>query len=76
MKSFVFKERKSTGIASTRYRLMQRKKENLDEDDEDDEDENEKIDLDKADENVSNLRERRFRDFASVEYRDEIFMVN
>jgi hypothetical protein len=55
---------------------MQRKKENLDDDDEDEEDENEKIDSDKIDENVSNLRERRFRDFASVEYHDEIFMVN
>ena len=74
--NFIFKERKNAGTASNRYRLLQRKKEDLDEDDEDDEDETEKIDLDKSDENVSNLRERRFRDFASIEYRDEIFMVN
>lgn len=58
---------------------MEQKRKNDDEDDEDDEEEEDgkkTTEEDNADEHVSNLRERRFRDFASVEYRDEIFMVN
>ena len=58
---------------------MERKRQNDDKDDEEEEEESEE-DKDKVnedvDEHVSNLRERRFREFASVEYRDEIFMVN
>ena len=41
----------------------------------DDDEETEKEDPDKADENVSNIRERRFREFASIEYNGEIYMV-
>lgn len=57
---------------------MERKRKPTDDDsDEDDDDEDNEKDGEEenADEDVSNLRERRFRQFASVEYRDEIFMV-
>ncbi len=76
-KNFVFQERRNVGTASSRNRFIKRKTEHTEEDDEDDDDEkNEKDDTDKIEENVSNIRERRFREFASVEYDDEIYMVN
>lgn len=74
-----FQERKPPGAKPSRFRLMeQKRRKDDDDDDEDDEEEGGKKEAEEenADEHVSNLRERRFRDFASVEYRDEIFMVN
>ncbi len=56
-------------MASYRNRL----KDEFDEDDDDEE--NEKDVSDKIEENVTNARERRFREFASVEYNDEIYMT-
>jgi hypothetical protein len=73
-KCIVFQERRNAKSASARNRLIDRKKEDFDEDD--DEKENEKDNFEKPDENVMNMRERRFREFASVEYNDEIYMVN
>jgi hypothetical protein len=59
------------------------KKSNFDivhEDDDDDDDDEKKKDetddSDKMNENVSNMRERRFREFASVVYNEEIYMVS
>ncbi len=46
-----------------------------DDDDDDDDDENDKDALDRTDENITNFREKRFRDFASMEYNGEIYMV-
>jgi len=46
-----------------------------DDDDDDDEDEKDKQDLEKSDEHVTNMREKRFREFASIEYNGEIYMV-
>ena len=58
---------------------MEQKRRKDDDDDEEDEEEEvgkKEVEEENANERVSNLRERRFRDFASIEYRDEIFMVN
>ncbi len=57
---------------------MERKKENIDVDDDDDDDDgdNDKDESDKMNENVSNMREKRFLEFASIEYNGEIYMVN
>ncbi len=76
-KTFYFKERRNAGIASLRNRSFERKKENIDVDDDDDDDgENDKDESDKMNENVSNMREKRFLEFASIEYNGEIYMVN
>ena len=69
----VFQERRNAKTASARNRLIDRKKEDFDEDDDDKE--NDKDNLEKSDAEVTNMRERRFREFASVEYNDEIYMV-
>jgi len=68
-----FKERKNAKMASFRNRFIEQKKDEFDEDD--DEEENEKDVSDKIEENVTNVREKRFREFASVEYNDEIYMT-
>jgi hypothetical protein len=81
-KNVVFsKERRNAGRASFQNRSIERKKKDIDEDDDDDDDDNkdeekEKDEVDPTEENVSNIRERRFRDFASIEYNEEIYMVN
>ncbi len=78
-KNFVFsKERRNAARASFQNRSIERKKDIDDEDDDDDDkdEEKEKDEVDQTDENVSNIRERRFRDFASIEYNEEIYMVN
>ncbi len=56
----------------SKHRLFEDKKALDDDDDDDDDDENES---DRADESVTNIRERRFREFGSIEYNDEIYMV-
>ena len=75
-------ERRSNGAASFHHRAVERNKENRYDDDDDDDDDDEehkqqesKDGSDKADDHVANVRERRFRDFASVEYNGEIYMV-
>jgi hypothetical protein len=60
------KERRN---ASSRNRSFKQRRDDIDEDDDD------KNEFDKIDESVTNIRERRFRQFASIEYNDEIFMV-
>jgi hypothetical protein len=67
------KERRNTRNASLKNRQIERRK-HIDDDDDDD-DENEKDELDTTDDSTTSLRERRFRDFASVEYNEEIYMV-
>ncbi len=68
------KERRNTGKASLKNRQIEGRK-HIDDDDDDDDDENEKDELDTTDDSTISLRERRFRDFASVEYNEEIYMV-
>ncbi|CAF1221406.1 unnamed protein product [Adineta ricciae] len=66
-------ERRNAGFARSRKREIQ-----FDDDDDDDDDEAKAKDSDDADkfnEHGSNPRERRFREFASVEYNDEIYMT-
>ena len=46
-----------------------------DDDDDDDDDEKEKKKSDVGDESISSLREKRFREFASIEYNGEVYMV-
>jgi hypothetical protein len=47
----------------------------IDDDDDDDDDDNARIEAEQIDEPISNARERRFRDFASIEYNGDIYMV-
>ena len=75
-------ERRSGGAASFHHRAVERNKDKRydpDDDDDDDDDEDKqqgnKDGSDKNEEHVANVRERRFRDFASVEYNGEIYMV-
>lgn len=75
-------ERRGSGAASFHHRAVERNKDkryDLDEDDDDDDDDNkqqgDKDGSDQTDEHVANVRERRFRDFASVEYNGEIYMT-
>jgi len=69
------KQRRNTGKASLKNRQIDQRKHIDDDDDDDDDDENEKDELDTTDDSTTSLRERRFRDFASVEYNEEIYMV-
>ncbi|CAF5203140.1 unnamed protein product, partial [Rotaria magnacalcarata] len=69
-------ERRNAGkTLSKTWQLELRK--NIDDDNEDDDedkDENEKDDLSRTEEKIKNIREKRFYDFASIEYDEEIFM--
>jgi len=47
----------------------------LDDDDDDIDDNGDENEIDRIDESVTNVRERRFREFASIEYNGEIYMV-
>ncbi|CAF4659408.1 unnamed protein product [Rotaria sp. Silwood1] len=51
------------------------RRKNIDDDDDVDDEENEKDDLNTTDKSINNVRERRFCDFASIEYNGEIYMI-
>ncbi|CAF2150068.1 unnamed protein product [Rotaria magnacalcarata] len=72
-------ERRNERTASTQSHFIEQQKKKLaDDDDDDDEDEDEdddKNELDKNDEVKTNSREKRFREFSSVEYNGEIYMT-
>ncbi|CAF2997501.1 unnamed protein product [Rotaria sp. Silwood2] len=60
---------------SKNWQIERRKDIDDDDDDDVDDEENDKDDLNIADKTISNIRERRFRDFASIEYNEEIYMT-
>ncbi|CAF0871345.1 unnamed protein product [Adineta steineri] len=71
-------DRRNLGKTLAKYRHLPHKKDLDDDDDEeeeDDDDENNNDELDRADEKVKNIREKRFRDFSSLEYNGEIYMT-
>ncbi|CAF4634784.1 unnamed protein product [Rotaria socialis] len=73
-------ERRNERTASTKSHFIEQKKRKLadndDDDDDDDEDEDDdKNELDKNDEVKTNPREKRFREFSSVEYNGDIYMT-
>ncbi|UJR13935.1 hypothetical protein I4U23_000940 [Adineta vaga] len=70
-------ERRNAGTAFSRNQKKDIRVVDDDDDDDDDGDGKgkENDELDKSNEHVSNARERRFREFASVEYNDEIYMT-
>jgi hypothetical protein len=70
----LFKERRNAGKVLSKHRLLEDKKA-LDDDDDDIDDNVDENEIDKTDESVTNIRERRFREFASIEYNGEIYMV-
>ncbi|CAF1578013.1 unnamed protein product [Rotaria magnacalcarata] len=70
-------ERRNAGKTLSKTWQLERRK-NIDDDNEDDDedkDENEKDDLSRTEEKIKNIREKRFYDFASIEYDEEIFMT-
>ncbi|CAF0962475.1 unnamed protein product [Adineta steineri] len=71
-------ERRNLGKTLAKYRHLPHKKDLDDDDDdeeEDDDDNSNNDELDRSDEKVKNIREKRFRDFSSLEYNGEIYMT-
>ncbi|CAF0750491.1 unnamed protein product [Rotaria sordida] len=65
-------ERRNARKALSKNSKIQRRK---DIDDDNDDEENVKDDLNRTDKSVTNIYERRFHDFASIEYNGEIYMT-
>ncbi|CAF3582239.1 unnamed protein product [Rotaria sordida] len=65
-------ERRNAQKALSKNSKIQRRK---DIDDDNDDEENVKDDLNRTDKSVTNIYERRFHDFASIEYNGEIYMT-
>jgi len=70
----LFQERRNAGKVLSKNRLLEDKNA-LDDDDDDIDDNGDENEIDRIDESVTNVRERRFREFASIEYNGEIYMV-
>ncbi|CAF3945148.1 unnamed protein product [Rotaria sp. Silwood2] len=70
-------ERRNAKIASSRSRFIEQKHKKIDDDDDDDDDDEDDDDNESNTtvQTVSNMRERRFREFASIEYNGQIYMT-
>ncbi|CAF0982200.1 unnamed protein product [Rotaria sordida] len=65
-------ERRNARKALSKNSKIKRRK---DIDDDDDDEENDRDDLNRTDKRITNIYERRFHDFGSIEYNGEIYMV-
>lgn len=73
--SLSFKERRNAEREESKMSTNAMKRKFHITDDDDDDDDGEERSEENTDENIDNLRQRRFREFASVEYMGEIYMV-